>query len=101
MQQTLEAAENEETLEIANVSHTLAQGWSTIMWSSPQSRAPITYSVDEDGGKDSGSHSRPVRRIVLAANEFGMVTLEEEAEDRQDDDGKYRNDKAGNGQVSK
>jgi hypothetical protein len=40
-----------------------------------------TYGVYDDGREDSGGNRRSVFGIVLAADEFGVVTLEQEAED--------------------
>jgi hypothetical protein len=40
-----------------------------------------TYGVDDDGREDSGGNRGSVFGIVLAADELGVVTLEEEAED--------------------
>ena len=96
MQQALQAAEHEEPLETTNVSCVLACPGvrPPTAWRSPGSRAGKTYSVDYDGREDGGCDSRPVCGILLAANEFGMVTLEEQAEDGQNNDRKYRDHKA-------
>jgi hypothetical protein len=53
-----------------------------------------TYGVDDDGSEDRGCDCRPVLGIFLAADELWMVTPEEDSEDRQNNDGKYRNGKA-------
>jgi hypothetical protein len=53
-----------------------------------------TYGVDDDGSEDRGCDCRPVLGIFLAADELWMVTPEEDSEDRQNNDSKYRNSKA-------
>jgi hypothetical protein len=96
MKQTLQSTENEEALGVGIVSHAQSTYWA----SPPPARGDgkrkweDTYSVDDDGGEDGGRNFRPVFGILIAANELRMVVLEEEAEDGQNDDGKYRDDDA-------
>lgn len=59
-----------------------------------KSEPPWTYSVDNDGCEDGRRNLRPVFGIILAADELGMVTPEKEAENGQNNDCKYRNNKA-------
>lgn len=50
------------------------------------------YHVDEDSRKNSSRHGRAVLRIFVAPNELVVVRLEEKAEGREDEDGKYGDD---------
>jgi hypothetical protein len=68
MQQALEATEDEEALETANVSRVFAH------------QADMTYSVDDDGREHSRRNCRAIFGILLPANELRMVALEEKAE---------------------
>ena len=98
MQQALEAAKDEEALETRSVSPSLIKRFSPIIRSvvvrELSSRCGMAYNVDDDGREYGGRHGCPVLRILLAADELRVVAPEEEAEDRQDDDGEYRDDEA-------
>jgi hypothetical protein len=59
-----------------------------------EKRSGRTYNVDDDGGKNGCRYLGPVYRVFFAANEFGVVILEQKAEDGKNDDRKYRDDDA-------
>jgi hypothetical protein len=40
------------------------------------------YSIDDDGRENSTGHCRPVLGILVAANQFGVVIVKQETEDR-------------------
>ena len=79
-----------------DISYGAADGWKkfTIVWTGTIESFDKTYRINNDSRENGSSDRGPVVRVLLSTQECVVIALEESADDREDDDGKYWDDDA-------
>jgi len=95
MQHALQATEDKEALTMGHHQY-IEPGLEAQRHSGTRRR---TYCVNNDRNEDCCRNCRPVFRILIASNKFGVVGSKQETEGRENDNREYRDDNAIDSQL--